>query len=76
MKLRSRKRDLSLTIFGNSGLGATSKEVTGLDGRREWVNPLVKAKGKLVYSKGRMGRAYGEKEWEAFGATLSSEEAV
>ncbi|KAH8728468.1 hypothetical protein GQ44DRAFT_724463 [Phaeosphaeriaceae sp. PMI808] len=59
-----------------TGLGATSMEVTGPEGEKEWVNPLVKAKGKLVYSKGRMGRAYNDKEWEAFGATLGTEDGM
>jgi hypothetical protein len=58
------------------GIGATTKEVTGADGRKEWVNPLVRAKGKLAYSKGRMGRAYGDKEWEAFGATLGADDGM
>jgi hypothetical protein len=58
------------------GIGATTKEVTGADGRKEWVNPLVRAKGKLAYSKGRMGRAYGDKEWEAFGATLRADDGM
>jgi hypothetical protein len=53
-----------------AGLGSTTQEVTNLDGKKEWVSPLVRANGKLAYSKGRMGRTYGDKEWEAFGATL------
>jgi hypothetical protein len=30
----------------------------------------------LAYSKGRMGRECGEKEWEAFGATMGDEEKM
>ena len=45
------------------GLGSTTKEVTGADGQKTWVSPLVKAKGKLAFSKARMGRAFSEKEW-------------
>ncbi|KAF3004963.1 hypothetical protein E8E13_007953 [Curvularia kusanoi] len=47
------------------GLGATSKQVTGPDGKKSWVNPLVKIGGNLSHSKGRLGRAYGENEWDA-----------
>ncbi|KAH7079884.1 hypothetical protein BKA63DRAFT_229909 [Paraphoma chrysanthemicola] len=57
-----------------TGLGATTKEVTRKDGRKEWVSPLVKAKGKLLYSKGRMGRDFGDKEWEAYGEMVKDEE--
>jgi hypothetical protein len=63
-----------LLIHVNIGLGSTSKEVVGVDGKKEWVNPLVRGKGKLAYSKGRMGRAYGDKEWEAYGSTLGAED--
>ncbi|OAK97757.1 hypothetical protein IQ06DRAFT_358038 [Phaeosphaeriaceae sp. SRC1lsM3a] len=59
-----------------TGLGSASKEVTDVDGRKTWVNPLVKAKGKLAYSKGRMGRAFGDKEWEAHTAYLNATEEV
>jgi hypothetical protein len=54
-----------------SGLGTTTKEVTGPDGKIVWMSPLVKGKGKMTYSKGRMGRAYGDKEWEAYEALLA-----
>lgn len=47
------------------GLGATTKEVTAVSGKKSWVNPLVKLEGKMLYSKGRMGRAYGDNEWDA-----------
>jgi hypothetical protein len=57
----------------NTGLGSSTKEVVDKDGKKVWVNPLVKASGKLAYSKGRMGRTYGDKEWEAFGATLEAD---
>jgi hypothetical protein len=40
------------------------------------MSPLVKGKGKMAYSKGRMGRAYGKKEWEAYGAVLAAEAEV
>lgn len=33
------------------------------------MNPLVKMKGPLMYSKGRMGRQFGDHEWDAFAAT-------
>ena len=52
-----------------TGMGATVKEAT-VDGKKVWLNPLVEAKGKLRYSKGRMGRPFGEKEWIAFDNTL------
>jgi heme-degrading monooxygenase HmoA len=58
------------------GLGSTTKEVVRADGKSEWVSPLVRAKGKLAYSKGRMGREFDEKEWEAFGATMGDEEKM
>lgn len=54
------------------GLGSASKEVTDASGRKTWVNPLVKAKGKLLYSKGRMGRAFGDKEWEERAAIINA----
>ncbi|ORY10973.1 hypothetical protein BCR34DRAFT_336590 [Clohesyomyces aquaticus] len=47
-----------------TGMGATTKEVKNADGTKSWVNPLVKVKGKLNYSKGRMGRAFGANEWD------------
>ena len=52
-------------MLGDTGLGATSKEVTGPDGEKSWVNPLVKIGGNLAHSKGRMGRAYADNEMEA-----------
>jgi hypothetical protein len=55
-------------------MASTSKEVVGKDGKSEWVNPLVKANGKLMYSKGRMGRAYGENEWVALKSTMDGDE--
>ena len=55
------------------GLGATSKEVTGPDGKKSWVNPLVKLGGKLLYSKGRMGRDYGDDEWDALSSLKPAE---
>ena len=57
------------------GLGATTKEVE-IDGKKVWVNPLVKGKGRLNYSKGRMGRPFGSKEWEAFDKTHGEDEKV
>ncbi|KAF2820609.1 hypothetical protein CC86DRAFT_374291 [Ophiobolus disseminans] len=59
-----------------TGLGSTTKEVTGLDGKRAWMSPLVKGKGKMAYSKGRMGRTYGEKEWVAYEDVLAKETDV
>jgi hypothetical protein len=59
-----------------TGLGQTTKAVVGSDGKKVWVSPLVRGKGKLAYSKGRMGRSFGDKEWEAFGATLGIEDQV
>ncbi|KAJ4341635.1 hypothetical protein N0V87_001650 [Didymella glomerata] len=52
------------------GLGATTKEVTGPDGKKSWVNPLVKLGGKISYSKGRMGREFGDNEWKESTATM------
>lgn len=37
------------------------------------MSPLVQGKGKMAYSKGRMGRAYGDKEWEAYGNVLAAQ---
>lgn len=59
-----------LLIRLDTGLGATSKEITGPDGKKSWVNPLVKLGGKLSYSKGRMGRAFGDDEWTASTETM------
>ncbi len=53
-----------------TGLGATFKEVE-VDGVKKWASPLVEGKGKLTYSKGRMGRKFDEeKEWTAFEKTM------
>ena len=52
-----------------TGLGATSIEVPSVekDGKSSWYSPLVQGKGPLRYSKGRMGRTFGEKqEWPEF----------
>ena len=60
--------------FNCLGLGATTKEVTSETGQKSWVNPLVKIKGRqLLYSKGRMGRSVGEKEWDALNAMKPAE---
>ncbi|KAK4494914.1 hypothetical protein PRZ48_014270 [Zasmidium cellare] len=48
-----------------TGLGATSKEVE-INGTKAWVNPLVRAKGPLLWSRGRMGKESGEKDWQEF----------
>ena len=57
-----------------TGLGATRKEVT-VDGKKVWMNPLVQGRGRLTYSKGRMGRKYDNgKEWIALENTLSMDE--
>ena len=57
-----------------TGLGATRKEVS-VGGEKGWMNPLVKGKGRLTYSKGRMGRPYSnEKEWVAFENTLGADD--
>ena len=57
-----------------TGLGRTNKEVT-VDGKTKvWMSPLVQGKGKLNYSKGRMGRPFGEKEWLPFENTLTADE--
>ena len=58
--------------YHTTGMGATLKEAT-VDGKKVWMNPLVQAKGQLRYSKGRMGRPFGEKEWMAFENTLSDD---
>lgn len=67
------KRPCRVLIPVDAGLGATTKEVTGPDGQKSWVNPLVKLGGKLMYSKGRMGRAYGDDEWNALAALTPAE---
>lgn len=54
------------------GIGSTTKEVTRLDGKKVWMSPLVRGKGKLSYPKGRMGRAYGEDEWVAYEKMLAA----
>lgn len=41
-----------------------------------WINPLVKGKGKLTYSKGRMGRSFGSDEWASHEKTLHEEEKL
>ncbi|KAF7198632.1 Monooxygenase [Pseudocercospora fuligena] len=56
-----------------TGLGATTKQAT-VNGQQVWVNPLVRGKGKLVYSKGRMGRTIANNEWDAFEQRLDAEE--
>ena len=38
-----------------------------------WVSPLVKGKGEMAWSKGRMGREVGDKEWEAYDKVLADE---
>ena len=35
------------------------------DGKSTWVNPLVRVKGQLSYSNGRMGRTENNKGWSA-----------
>lgn len=60
-----------LTLLA-AGLGTTTKEVTGPNGEKVWMSPLVKGKGKMSYSKGRMGRAYGDDEWVAYEKMLSA----
>ena len=56
-----------------TGIGATRKEVT-VDGEKVWMNPLVQGKGRLTYSKGRMGKAFStDKEWQSFHSVLDAE---
>ena len=57
-----------------TGIGATTREAE-IDGKKVWMNPLVHAKGPLRYSKGRMGRPFGEKEWVAFENMTGNEKA-
>ena len=52
-----------------TGLGATFTEAN-VKGEKKWMSPLVKGRGKLAYSKGRMGREYGDNEWTAYEETL------
>ena len=53
-----------------TGLGATFTEAN-VKGEKVWMSPLVEGKGKLAYSKGRMGKPLDqEKEWAAFEGTL------
>ena len=56
-----------------TGLGAARKEAT-VDGKQVWINPLVKGNGRLTYSKGRMGKPFGNGEWNAFEKTLEEDE--
>lgn len=64
-------------IYANyhpTGMGKTSKEVVGEDGRSVWMNPLVRIGGQMRYSKGRMGRKFDlKREWGAM-EELSEEE--
>lgn len=53
-----------------TGMGATFTEAN-VNGEKMWMSPLVQGKGRLTYSKGRMGRPLNEKnEWTAFEETL------
>ena len=55
-----------------TGLGATFTEAT-VKGEKVWASPLVQGKGKMTYSRGRMGREFDvEKEWTAFEETLGA----
>jgi hypothetical protein len=57
--------------YHRTGLGATSMPVELEDGKKVWVNPLIEGKGRLSYSKGRMGKAFGRKDkWVAYEKTL------
>lgn len=57
-----------------TGLGATFTEAT-VKGEKLWMSPLVKGKGPLTYSKGRMGKKFDlGSEWEAFEGTLGGED--
>ncbi|KAF2158452.1 hypothetical protein M409DRAFT_31031 [Zasmidium cellare ATCC 36951] len=56
-----------------TGLGATSKEVE-INGNKVWMNPLVRAKGPLLWSKGRMGKESGAKDWQEFHDAVVQEE--
>jgi len=59
--------------YAPTGLGATSK-MTMVDGKQVWANPLVRGKGRLSYSKGRMGKAFdNESEWQAYEKVLTDE---
>jgi len=59
--------------YAPTGLGATTKQ-TMVDGAQTWANPLVRGKGRLSYSKGRMGRSFDNKtEWKAYDKILTDE---
>ena len=59
-----------------TGLSAATIE-TERDGKKVWVNPLVKGNGRLTYSKGRMGKVFSpETEWKAYDDALTAEEKV
>ncbi|EMC99306.1 hypothetical protein BAUCODRAFT_31625 [Baudoinia panamericana UAMH 10762] len=61
--------------YAPTGLGRVTKAATTVDGNEVWLNTLVKGKGRLAYSKGRMGRVYDQQsEWSAFDSTLNAEE--
>lgn len=74
MNVLVREEGGSGLICDTAGLAATTKEVLGEDGTKKWVSPVVKAKGSLLYSKGRMGRDFGNKEWTQFDDALTSDE--
>ncbi|KAF2161996.1 hypothetical protein M409DRAFT_69493 [Zasmidium cellare ATCC 36951] len=59
--------------FKPTGLGATTKEVE-VEGKKVWMSPLVKGKGRLSYSKGRMGRPFGTDEWTDYDKLLGDDE--
>lgn len=56
-----------------TGLGATSKEVD-INGQKTWANPLVRAKGPLLRSSGRMGKDFVTKDWPEFHNVVVQEE--
>ena len=57
-----------------TGLGATFTEAE-VEGKKVWMSPLVKGKGPMMYSKGRMGKAMDEKtEWSAFAKEIENKE--
>lgn len=63
-----------------TGLAATFKQTTIDDGQggkqKVWSSPLVEGKGQLRYSKGRMGKGFGETEWPAYEKTESVEDGA
>lgn len=60
-------------MFRVAGLAATTKEVVDENGQKSWMSPLYKARGKMMYGRGRMGRDVDDK-WETMETVKSTYE--